>query len=179
MDRIRKLAVQENMIVICSIHQPATRTFNIFSHLVLLSGGKTIYCGKTHDIESYFSTLNLPLPLHMNPAEFLLDICNTDFEKGEDDMRESSQQRLERLVVGWNAANTDEEEKILGKYATRSTLVSSPNTVLRQTFILSRRSWIKSHRDLLAYWIRVVMYLGRAIYIFPCITVVRIRSTNL
>lgn len=178
MDRVRKLAVQENMIVICSIHQPATRTFNIFSHLVLLSGGKTIYCGRTSDIESHFSTLNLPLPQHMNPAEFLLDICNTDFE-GEDDVRESSQQRLDRLVVGWNAAHTDEEEKILGKYPTRSALVSSPYTVLRQTFILLRRSWIKSHRDLLAYWIRVVMYLGKTIHPLPRIIVVRIWSTNL
>lgn len=36
----------EGKIVICSIHQPGSETFNIFDDLLLLSSGETVYFGE-------------------------------------------------------------------------------------------------------------------------------------
>ena len=35
-------------IVICSIHQPSSETFNIFDDLLLLSSGETVYFGEAN-----------------------------------------------------------------------------------------------------------------------------------
>lgn len=159
MGRVRKFAIQENMIVICSIHQPSTQTFNLFSHLTLLSRGMTVYCGPIRGVMPHFANLSCPIPEHMNPAEFLLDVCNTDFEDDETDVGETSTKRLERLVTGWKDLHPSVETKTSGKYQPDEALLPSSG-VLKQTYVLLRRSWIKSYRDLLAYWIRVAMYLG-------------------
>ena len=37
---IKKVAKEENMIVICSIHQPSTYTFELFDKVMFLSRGK-------------------------------------------------------------------------------------------------------------------------------------------
>lgn len=152
------------MIVIASIHQPTTATFNLFSQLVLLSSGHVVYSGPTADVVPYFASQNIPIPSMTNPAEFILDVCNTDFDVDSTDVGgvESRTARLERLIGAWES-NTDEAAKEGTPFAGQSysaAMMGSPIGVMRQTFVLLHRLWMKSYRDLLAYWIRVIMYLG-------------------
>lgn len=156
------------IIIIASIHQPSTTTFQLFDKLLLLSGGRTCYFGPiNHEVETYFAQIGHPVPAHTNPAEFLLDIVSSDFggAKGQ------AQERVQQIQNDWAASSqsaavmrlvserTRESEKAAGGILSPEDIDHpGPFTI---TAALLHRSWIKSYRDVVAYGIRIVMYLGR------------------
>ncbi|PWW76124.1 P-loop containing nucleoside triphosphate hydrolase protein [Tuber magnatum] len=166
MYRIRQVARDENMIVIASIHQPTAATFNLFSQLVLLSSGRLVYSGPTDQVVPYFSTQGVPIPPLSNPAEFLLDVCNTDFDNSAIEVggEEGRIARLDRLMEAWSPKSPATEISSAPFADSEGAMSTSgaPTGVPRQTLVLLQRLWLKSYRDLLAYWIRVIMYLGLA-----------------
>ena len=165
---IKKHLTAMKMIVIASIHQPTTATFNLFSQLVLLSAGRLVYSGPTDQVVPYFATQGVPIPPLTNPAEFLLDVCNTDFDSSATDVAgdESRIARLNRLIDAWSPKGSATEVSSTPFADSEGALSTSgaPTSVLWQTFVLLQRLWLKSYRDLLAYWIRVIMYLGMFTY---------------
>lgn len=50
------------LIVIASIHQPSTKTFNLFDKLALLSEGKICYSGPVATVEDHFASIGFPTP---------------------------------------------------------------------------------------------------------------------
>lgn len=154
------------MIIIASIHQPSTATFNLFDKLLLMSHGKTHYFGPVAGVPAHYEALGCPLPVHVNPAEFLLEQVNTDFAAH----RESALRRLDELQAAWacsprakelTAAVAAEEEKGASggvvEIETSEHKPSLPSLVLT----LLHRSFIKSYRDVVVYGIRLAMYTGK------------------
>lgn len=103
----------------------------------------------------------------MNPAEFVIDLVNTDFSR---DTTKSSQQ-LQVLQDSWTnsrsastiAHNIAEEIAVA---TSTSKLLSSEDGSANAFLIpltLMHRSFIKSYRDIVAYGIRIAMYIGLAI----------------
>jgi ABC-type multidrug transport system ATPase subunit len=79
MGYIRALAIELNIIVICTIHQPSSAIYNSFEKVLLLSQGRTAFLGTPSRSVAYFATLGYANPPNTNPAEFLLDIINSEF----------------------------------------------------------------------------------------------------
>ncbi|KAF2761779.1 putative ABC transporter [Pseudovirgaria hyperparasitica] len=162
---VRDLARKHKIIVIASIHQPSTKTFTLFDQLLLLSRGKEIYNGPVTAVTQYFVNLGHAVPLHTNPAEFLLDLVNTDFEAHD----QSLERELACLQNHWDMS--PESESITREIRR----IVSPNKISNQkqrhasagtaTILLAlmHRAFIKSYRDVIAYGIRVAMYMGLAI----------------
>lgn len=107
------------------------------------------------------------MPIQTNPAEFVLDLVSTDFAAD----KETAQSRLEHLHNSWD--NSDEAR------AADSEISSMPSSekdgslaiaskdkshvgFMFTVFTLLHRSFIKSYRDVIAYGIRIAMYLGLA-----------------
>lgn len=168
MNFIRQIAKQYHLVVIASIHQPSTTTFELFDQLMLLSEGQTCYFGPVSSVNDFFDKIHRPIPMHMNPAEYLLDAVNSDF--GSDpsskhggasgsvqDAWESSEENR-ALAQRCSPASTSEPTTSAAEHITSS----NPN-VPRTSWILLHRNFIKSYRDIIAYGTRVVMYLGLAI----------------
>ena len=165
---IKDIAIQYKLIVIASIHQPSTSTFGLFDQLMLLSRGKTCYFGATSDVTSYFASISAPIPLHTNPAEHLLDLANGDFAVDND-----HSDRTKHIVEAWNQSAacqnlmTTLSDSDGGEHSTdmATDFASSlgPGSKLFLPFTLLHRNFIKSYRDVIAYGIRVAMYLGLAI----------------
>ena len=70
--------------VICTIHQPSSETFFQFDRLLLLQpGGETVYFGplgpKATGMAQYFHRVPgvQPLPLHVNPATWMLEVLDS------------------------------------------------------------------------------------------------------
>lgn len=77
---LRKIADEENITIVCTIHQPSTTIFlECFNKLILLSMGKVAYIGGTASAQGYFSSLGYPLPSMTNPSEHYLRLLNSDF----------------------------------------------------------------------------------------------------
>jgi ABC-type multidrug transport system ATPase subunit len=168
MGYIRGVARGSGIIVVASIHQPSTATFELFDRVLLLSGGKTCFFGRREELKSYWEGIGLGIPKGTNPAEYLLDLVNVDFSSEEDGMRE----RVERVHEAWGKS---EQNRLVGEFLGRQeegekdigVLTGKRHSthgvgVVRATAILLHRNFIKSHRDLLAYATRLVMYMGLA-----------------
>jgi hypothetical protein len=149
--------------VIASIHQPSTSTFQLFDKLLLLSRGRSHYFGPVKDIGLHFDSLGLPIPIHTNPAEFLLELMNVDFSTDG-----SLHGRLEQVHESWvQSPKSLELSKQLADNL-RNANPLPPFKPSKRNFpmilmILVHRSFIKSYRDVVAYGIRIAMYAGLAI----------------
>ena len=163
---LRTYARRSNTLVIASIHQPSTKTFQCFDRLLLLSQGQTCYFGPVRDVYGYFGSIGYQIPQNTNPAEFLLDLVNVDFATDNED-RTELQQKLETLHASWarhvsepkaNSPQSDPPASppaLLGKQPAPRAF----STIL----ILLHRMFLKSYRDVIAYGVRLAMYTCLAI----------------
>lgn len=151
------LAVQ--IIVIASIHQPSTDTFNLFDKLALLSAGKLCYFGTIDQISTYFQSIGHPIPSNTNPAEYLLDLVNADFEGADGAAAASVQQAW---ASGEHAPIVRQPTQT---HQPTPQEVKKPSVLSNFTVLipLLKRSIMKSYRDVLAYGVRYAMYTGLAI----------------
>ncbi|KAF7595365.1 hypothetical protein BBP40_006358 [Aspergillus hancockii] len=157
----KKLAVANNLIIVASIHQPSTTTFQLFDNLLLLSGGKTCYFGPVLNVPSYFEDIGCPVPTHANPAEYILDAISSDFTVHED--------QAEKIQSAWiqstECTALNEQLRSIDDKNDRKIdfdELGRPG-IPRITMSLLHRLFIKSYRDVVAYGIRIVMYMGLAI----------------
>ncbi|KAK1637248.1 P-loop containing nucleoside triphosphate hydrolase protein [Colletotrichum phormii] len=162
---LKTVAKRSNLIVIASIHQPSTSTFNLFDKLLLLSAGKTHYFGPVDNVVPYYESLGMPIPLQVNPAEHVLEMVNTDFVK---DKREAAQ-RLEAMHGAWEESRSAKELRLAISDAEKHSNSLEDDQAEKKpglpslALTLLHRSFIKSYRDVVAYGIRFAMYTGLAI----------------
>ncbi|KAG9239110.1 P-loop containing nucleoside triphosphate hydrolase protein [Amylocarpus encephaloides] len=164
MSFIKEAAKKNHLIVIASIHQPSTTTFQLFDKLILLSGGKSSYFGPVTGVQDYFGTIGYNMPIYTNPAEFILELMNVDFSSN----REESESRLSDIQRKWIESP---EARTLATEIEAASKASLPLPNTKQSkrhfftdvVTLVHRSFIKSYRDVVAYGIRIAMYLGLAI----------------
>ncbi|XP_054160065.1 protein white-like [Oppia nitens] len=63
---------QSGRTVICTIHQPSSEVFAIFSHLLLMADGRVAYLGEADRALDFFSGLALNCPANYNPSDFYI-----------------------------------------------------------------------------------------------------------
>lgn len=59
METLKKLAKEENKIILLTIHQPRTDILDLFDKIILLSLGKQVWMGSTHDAIGHFESLGM------------------------------------------------------------------------------------------------------------------------
>ncbi|EGR44131.1 uncharacterized protein TRIREDRAFT_82626 [Trichoderma reesei QM6a] len=160
---IKEITRKNKLITIASIHQPSSATFQQFDKLYLLSGGLTCYFGRVGEATAYFSTIGYPIPAETNSADFFIDLVNTDLDKNGEIRRRTS-----HICQAWKSSANSREldtaiQKTVEGTSSSSDIKIPRSTSWRTPIILVHRSWIKSYRDVMAYGIRIAMYLGLAI----------------
>lgn len=163
---VKDAAKAMNMAVIMSIHQPSTATFQLFDKVLFLSKGNTIYNGPLEKLLDHFETVGHPIPPRYNPAEYVLELTNTDFSAEARNSDCDEHTLVEYLASEWEKKTHNVEVSYVESTVSFSrcrTLINCAVLQSRQTFILARRLFIKARRDILAYYVRIVMYLGLAI----------------
>lgn len=140
-------------------------TYHLFDKLALVSQGKTCYFGPINDAPGYFGRISHPIPSTTSPAEFFLDLVNTDLDKNGE-----IKDRTAHVIQQWRDSperrtlddGVDKALVSLSKSDLSSIHLPKPRpwTVLAT---LLHRSWTKAYRDVVVYGIRIAMYLGLAI----------------
>lgn len=123
------------------------------------------------EARNYFNSLDYHMPLETNPAEYLLELINTDFIRDRDDSKsriahihqawaQSTESRTIGAAIEASVSSGNDLEK---GGANVSAIEGRKQNALVVLLALLHRSWIKSYRDVVAYGIRIAMYLGLAI----------------
>ncbi|CAI4216012.1 unnamed protein product [Parascedosporium putredinis] len=117
------------------------------------------------DAPDYFSRIGYQIPAATNPAEFFLDLINIDLDKNGE-----IKSRTQHIINSWKEspecnglegditriANTPSKVDLTKLKLPKPSIWMVPLTLLH-------RSWVKSYRDIVAYHIRIIMYLGLAV----------------
>lgn len=110
-------------------------------------------------MSSYFESIGTPIPSNTNPAEFLLDSVSSDFT-GNQDQVDAIQSRWLQSAECTTLAQRIEGVETKGSGKVFMDELGRPN-IVSITASLLHRLFIKSYRDVVAYGIRIVMYLGK------------------
>lgn len=65
--------------VICSIHTPTAKIFQMFDLVYILTNGQCAYQGHGSNIVPYCYEIGLRCPLTYNPADFVIEVCSGEY----------------------------------------------------------------------------------------------------
>jgi hypothetical protein len=152
MQEIVAMARAENLIIICTIHQPSTKVYNGFDQVMILSQGREAYTGDVKDATGYFESIGYPLPLQTNPAEHFLDLVNSDF---------SDEAEVNKILDTWQEMRPDKNNSSHHKKkgddddeGQEGVVKLKRTTFVQELSIMFRRHFALVVRD-------PILYLGR------------------
>ncbi|POM80246.1 ABC transporter-like protein [Phytophthora palmivora] len=143
-----------NTTVICTIHQPSSLVYDMFTNVVILTAGETVYFGPREQTIDHFSASGYQCPMYMNPAEYFISLVNSDFDGHAD---------IKKLVESFKASSI--ATKIVHKIDADAAEVHNAVPVipvkpspLRQFVVLMQRNSLNNVRNPGIYWVRLAMY---------------------
>ncbi|EGZ21813.1 ABC transporter-like protein [Phytophthora sojae] len=145
---------KENKTVICTIHQPSSLVYEMFTNVVILTAGETVYFGPREQILDHFTASGYSCPMYMNPAEYFISLVNSDFEGHAD---------IKKLVNSFSSSSIAQsivqkiDEDAAGVHNAAPVIPVKPSA-LRQFVVLMQRNSLNNVRNPGIYWVRLAMY---------------------
>jgi ABC-type multidrug transport system ATPase subunit len=153
MQEIIRVAREEHLIILCTIHQPSTKVYNGFDQVMILSKGREAFTGNVTEAGPYFDSIGHAVPVATNPAEHFLDLINADF---------SSSEEVDRILDAWEERKPDPNATTNGRtMAQLDSEVSCGVEALRRS--LAREMSIMFRRQTVVIMRDPILYLGRCI----------------
>ncbi|XP_058096885.1 ABC transporter G family member 1-like [Magnolia sinica] len=166
MSRIVSLARQGGRTIIASIHQPSSEVFELFNNLCLLSAGRTVYFGPVSSANEFFALNGFPCPSLRNPSDHFLRTINKDFDEDieQGPGTKSTAEVIDVLVKSYKSSLTCKQvsqqvTEICKMEGGALEKRGSQSSLLMQSLVLTRRSFVNKNRDLGYYWFRFMIYI--------------------
>ncbi|KAH9150357.1 hypothetical protein LEN26_004092 [Aphanomyces euteiches] len=155
---IKKLCSQ-NRTVVATIHQPSSIVYHMFSNIMILAKGQTVFFGPPTSALSHFANLGHRLPPFTNPGEFYLQLVNTDFD-GHHDVDEliASYASSAAAAQVYEQINQDRSDLRMFEFPMDYMRELRPSAWRQMTMLMHRNS-LNNIRNPGVYGIRLAMYI--------------------
>ncbi|XP_026283648.2 ATP-binding cassette sub-family G member 4-like, partial [Frankliniella occidentalis] len=166
---LRTLALAGRTVAVV-LHQPSSRMFQLFDDLLVLSPGRSVYCGPADQAAEVFGAAGFTCPTFYNIADFVVEVASG--EHGQDLGRLfDALPRLPCVAPEEDAAASEadsmlrRDDLVLDVEARRHTVPaiaadrSYPVSFWVQFSVLLKRSLIVSWRDMNMAWLRFAAHL--------------------
>lgn len=149
MEFVRELAAEEQIIMICTIHQPSTVIYNSFDKVMVLANGRVAYNGDTETLVPHFEELGFPFPANTNPAEFVLECVNREF---------TDHDKVDNALDAWEKDPRSQVTESASDSGTQQDGAVG-SSVWRETVVLLQRHGKLVFSDPMIYLGRAAMYI--------------------
>ncbi|KAK0452925.1 P-loop containing nucleoside triphosphate hydrolase protein [Desarmillaria tabescens] len=168
-----KSLAQKGRTVIMTLHQPRSEAFLMLDRVMLLSQGRTLYAGASSAAITWFEGLVHPLELHVNPADYLIDVAAVDVRTVA--AEEASRSRVSRLIAAWKSESAIrfppiKQELTVSNIDKRDVHTAPVGRVILTLISRKLKTSIRDPLGMAAVWIEAVLmglFVGIAFYHIP------------
>ncbi|TMW64529.1 hypothetical protein Poli38472_011409 [Pythium oligandrum] len=149
---------QEGRTVICTIHQPSSLVYNMFTNIMILAKGETVYFGPRRNMIPHFAAQGYECPPYSNPSEYFNGLVNADFE-GHGDIPKlvssysSSLERQDVLLL------IDQDRRQAAERGVKKAPRYLKPSAFQQFIFILLRNLRKNIRNPGIYAVRLAMYI--------------------
>ncbi|EDW52330.1 GM12092 [Drosophila sechellia] len=149
LELLKKLTSQGRTII-CTIHQPTAKLFQIFDQVYVLSAGNCVYQGSTQKLVPFLHSADLPCPMYHNPADYIIELACGEYGYDKVDTLKLATENGSCLTWFDNPSAVLRAEVLMRKYPipkkTKSRSLED-TSYSNQCSVLLRRGFIKAKRD--------------------------------
>ncbi|XP_017287484.1 ATP-binding cassette sub-family G member 4 [Kryptolebias marmoratus] len=164
---LMKSLAQGGRTIICTIHQPSAKLFEMFDKLYILSQGQCIYKGTVPYLIPYLKNLGLHCPTYHNPADFIIEVASGEYGDLNPVLFEAVQGGLCSEEGKKNSRDKSDSSCPSQCYTDTGTLEkhSFATSTFTQFRILFKRTFITICRDTVLTHLRVMSHLSIGVLI--------------
>ncbi|XP_037543620.1 ATP-binding cassette sub-family G member 4 [Nematolebias whitei] len=164
---LMKSLAQGGRTIICTIHQPSAKLFEMFDKLYILSQGQCIYKGTVPYLIPYLKNLGLHCPTYHNPADFIIEVASGEYGDLNPVLFEAVQGGLCSEEGKKNSTDKSDSSCPSQCYTDTGTLEkrSFATSTFTQFRILFKRTFVTICRDTVLTHLRVMSHLSIGVLI--------------
>ncbi|XP_072282267.1 ATP-binding cassette sub-family G member 4 isoform X1 [Pyxicephalus adspersus] len=144
---------QGGRTIICTIHQPSAKLFEMFDKLYILSQGQCIYRGSVPHLIPYLKGLGLHCPTYHNPADFIIEIASGEygdlnpvlFRAVEDGLCPIHREKSKPSIVELDLCPTQDKSGHIESHTFATSSMNQFSILFRRTFISILRDTVLTH----------------------------------
>jgi len=177
---LMKTLAQGGRTVVCTIHQPSAKLFEMFDQIYILTAGQCIYHGDLPALFPYMEAQKLICPKYHNPADFIIEVASGEYGDITEELVKAwkiqeKREELKRMENGDFGA-TEDIDAVLAQqmmvsmmpgcgFKSSTDSLASTTSQTTQFTVLSKREMMSIVRDRMFTHLRIVSVIVTAIVI--------------